>query len=185
MPENSTMEPPKWLTSDFLQQFLDKEHHKLSSFNVEFATKPGDNFLSTIYRVTVKTTEDIELSLIVKAMLVCPESAEFINALKAFPKEVLFYKDLLPQFERLWLENTGDRISFSPKCYYTNEEPLPVIVLDDLRSQGYLVRDRRAGLTVRETKMVLERMAKLHACSVKRFEEVRRKLRRFLSWTAL
>lgn len=168
------MEPPQWLTSEFLQQFLDKEQHKVSSFNVELATKPGDNFLSTIYRVTVKTTADIQLNLIVKAMVECPESAELINALKAFPKEFLVYKDILPQFEQLWLENIGERISFSPKCHYTTEEPLPVIVLDDLRSQGYLVRDRRAGLTVRETKMVLESMAKLHACSVKRFEKVRR-----------
>lgn len=167
------METPKWLTSAFLQQFLTSQDQGISSFHVEPATKPGDNYLSSIYRVTVKTRSNKDLSLIVKAMVECPESSQFITAMKAFPKESLVYQELLPQFEKLWMDCTGESISFGPKCYYTAEAPLPVIVLDDLRSHGYVVRDRRAGLSVRETRMVLERMAKFHACSVKRFEEVR------------
>lgn len=147
-------------------------NQEIVTYSVEFATKPGDNYLSSIYRVSVVTKEEGILSRIVKTIIEKPESREVISALKVFPKEMLVYEEFLPHFERQFYQQTREKVSFSPQCYYTANEPLPLIVLNDLKAQGYELRDRRIGLSVREVRMVLEKVAKFHACSVKRFEEV-------------
>lgn len=164
------MEVPEWLTSELVQKFLG-DSEQLASFSVESATKPGDNFLSLIYCVKVKTTAGVEKSLIVKTAIPMEE----LLAFRAFPKEILAYKDYIPQFEKYWLEYAGEEIVFGAKCYYMSEEPLTVIVMDDLRAEGYAMRNRKVGINGREMRMVLEKAAVFHACSRKYFEEVRRR----------
>lgn len=155
------------MTSELVQKFLG-DSQQLQSFSIESATKPGDNFLSIIYRVKVKTTDGAEKSLILKIAI----PVEDLEAFRAFPKEILAYKQYIPQFEKFWLEYAGEDLSFGPKCYYTAEEPLVIIVMDDLRPQGFEMRDRKKGLNGRESRMVLDKLAKFHACSVKYSEEV-------------
>jgi hypothetical protein len=40
-----------------------------------------------------------------------------------------------------------------------------VLVMEDMREQGYILRDRRFGLDVSHCQLVLEELAKLHALS--------------------
>lgn len=163
------METPQWLTSELVQKFLGQSD-ELDSFSVESATKPGDNFLSVIYCVKVKTTENVEKSLILKTAM----DVEGIEAFQAFPKETLCYKEFIPAYQRVWFEYTGEKLSFGPKLYYAEEqEPVTMIVMEDLRSLGYTIRDRKKGLNGREMRMVLEKAAKFHACSRKIYEQVR------------
>lgn len=162
------MECPEWLTSDLVQEFIG-DLGQLDKFTIESATKPGDNFLSIIYcvKVTLKDS-DVERSLIVKTAI----PMEDLEAFKVFPKEIACYK-YLPVFEELWKTHADEEITFGPKCFYTAEgEPLTVIVMEDLRPTGFKLRDRKLGLNSRETRMVLEKIAKYHACSVKHSEEV-------------
>lgn len=165
------METPEWLTSELVQKFLG-DSEELQSFRVESATKPGDNFLSIIYCVKVKTTtagtDNAEKSFILKTAIPMEE----LEAFEAFPKETLAYMDYIPKFEQFWLEYAGEDISFGPKCYYAAGKPLTIIVMEDLRAAGYAIRDRKKGLNSREMRMLLKRAAKYHACSVKYFEEV-------------
>ena len=161
------------MTHELVQKFLGDSGEQLESFTVESATKPGDNFLSIIYCVKVKTNES-QKSLIVKTAIPLEE----LEAFRAFPKEILAYQEYVPQFERLWSKYAGEEVSFGAKCHFAaNGEPMVVIVMDDLRALGYAVRDRKQGLNGREMRMVLEKAAKFHACSVKYAEEVEKGLR--------
>lgn len=167
------MEVPKWFTKELLQSFLRESGEEVLSYEIGAGTKPGDGFLSNIYRVTVKTVSNSEMVLLLKTHLEDPEAAAATIGLDAFPKEVEAYKVLLPDFQRLWLEHSGESITFGPKCYFaTAEEPLPMIVMEDLRPKGYEVRDRKVGFNLQEMKTVFATAARFHACSVKRFEEV-------------
>lgn len=154
-----------------MQKFIQDETNLNSdSFTVECATKPGDNYLSAIYRVTVKTRAEAELSFIVKSLT---ESAQgFVTVIQAFPREMLMYDLILPHMEKLWRDYSGETVPFGPRCEYTGKEHGEVIVLQDLKAIGFSMRDRRMGLHLEEAKMVLRKMAKFHACSVKRVEEV-------------
>lgn len=169
----AAMKPPNWLTCDFLKKVLNQE---ILDMSVDWATKPGDNYSSSIYRVVLETAEKEQLSLIVKATVDDPESKELMTAMKVFPKETLVYEKFLPNFESQFLQQTGEIVSFSPRCYYTEAEPLEVIVLSDLMPQGYVLRNRRIGLSEREVQMVLLKMAKFHASSLKFYEEVNFKI---------
>lgn len=166
------MEGPSWLTSELVQNFLTTSNKQVQSYRVESATKPGENFLSTVYRLIITTTTDEQISLIMKAETGKADIDHFITTVRAFPKETVFYQELLPEFEKLWLDYSKEAISFGPKCFYATTVPLQIIVLEDLRPDGFVLRSRRSGINIRETKMVLEKLAKFHACSVKRFEQV-------------
>lgn len=165
---------PEWFNKELLQSFLNDSGEQVVSYEISPGTKPGDGFLSSIYRVTVKTASSSEIVLMMKTQIEDPEAAAATVGLDAFPKEVLAYKVLLPDFQRLWLEHSGSSISFGPKCFFaTADEPLPMIVMEDLRPQGYVVRDKKVGFNLQEMKTIFATTARFHACSVKRFEEVR------------
>lgn len=168
------MEPPSWLTSALVQDILSsvKKDDIVKCFHIESATKPGDNFLSSIYRLKIESKAKSNVTVIIKTASGPAEANSFISIVNGFSKEVLVYTELLPHFERLWFDHTGEVISFGPKCHFATTEPVPIIAMDDLRMSGYFIRDRKIGLNIRETKIVLEKIAKFHACSVKRYEEV-------------
>lgn len=173
--EKFVMETPQWLTSEFIQKILVKDHGMtdIDSYTVESATNPGDNYLSVIYRLTVKTKSGEVLSFIVKTLTDSSDSREFINLIQAFPKETVMYEEVLPQLEKLWKDFSGETILFGPRCAYTAREPLEIIVLQDLKPIGYSMKDRVKGLNLKATKQVLAKLAKFNASSVKLVEEVR------------
>lgn len=162
------METPEWLTRELVQKFLG-DNEELDTFSVESATKPGDNFLSIIYCVKVTPKGGEPRSMILKSAIPMDELEPF----KCFPKETQMYQEYIPQFEKIWFDKTGEVISFGPQCHFATEQPLGIIVMDDLRALGYSMRDRKVGLCGREMRMVLEKIAKFHACSVKFNEEVK------------
>ncbi|GAB0088771.1 LOC111604862 [Sergentomyia squamirostris] len=173
---------PSWLSSDFFRTILqnNKNFPKSSDavcvdgIHIEPATSIGDNFMSTMYRVLVKYhfgDDDIKtLSLIVKLM---PESSvveKIAESYNAFPKEAEMYSKIIPGLEEIWLR-VGQPVQFGPKCWYSSNDPVPVIVMDDLKSFDYKMLPRREGLGLKEAEAVISKLAKFHAASLLYYKE--------------
>lgn len=87
------------------------------------------------------------------------------NESQVFEKEKMIYEKVLPGLESI------SRITFAPKCFYSQETPHKLIVLSDLRPLGYSIRDRKAGLDFDHCKLVVQRLAAYHASSMKFAED--------------
>ncbi|XP_013117551.2 uncharacterized protein LOC106094858 [Stomoxys calcitrans] len=136
---------------------------------VEFAwgSKPGENYCSSIYRCTVTydccgeyPVQGQKLHLIVKAIPVISETV-FLEDVGVFIKEKLVYSDVLPRLEVL---SKNDK--FGAKFFYTTKSPLPIIVFNDLKTEGYQLASRQKGLDWHHSSLVLKQLAKFHATSM-------------------
>lgn len=147
----------------------------VSKVSKELATSKGDNFLSEIYRIFINYTNNgndnethentsQETSFIFKMKLGNVSMSESID--KVFFTESNVYKGIISKIEsRL-------NCSIGPKIYHIDEKS-NFIVMEDLVRSGYFVPDKLKGLTFRECRMVIEKMAQLHAGSVFIAETVR------------
>uniref|UniRef100_A0A182JZK9 CHK kinase-like domain-containing protein n=1 Tax=Anopheles christyi TaxID=43041 RepID=A0A182JZK9_9DIPT len=168
---------PDWMTKEY---FVDAIAVKLDqppmAFNIteldiRKATEAGDNYASTLYRVRVSvhlhaTDNHTEHSLIVKALPKLTLTEEMLKLMNLFPKEIAMYTDVLPALEGMYHERGRSSVSFAPRCLKHSTEPTDVIVLEDLRERQYTMANRRQGLDMAHTRLVLRRMAQFHAASV-------------------
>ncbi|XP_058055650.1 uncharacterized protein LOC131207058 [Anopheles bellator] len=169
---------PEWLTKEF---FVDAIASKLSlpaadftitELDVKPATAVGDNYASVLYRVRVTVvvhggadpTATAAVSLIVKAQPNLGLTDEIVQSMNLFPKEMGMYATLLPAFTRLYAERGRD-VTFGPRCLKLCSEPMNVIVLEDMLDREFCMADRRHGLEMDHCRMVLRRLALLHAAS--------------------
>nr|XP_027220332.1 uncharacterized protein LOC113812621 isoform X1 [Penaeus vannamei]XP_027220333.1 uncharacterized protein LOC113812621 isoform X2 [Penaeus vannamei]XP_027220334.1 uncharacterized protein LOC113812621 isoform X3 [Penaeus vannamei] len=140
---------------------------RLVSFAVQECTKKGDNYATSVARVIVNYTlweTDHETSYVVKYN---PRNfAAFEKFLYVvFRKEVMFYQHLVHDIQSQ-LKEAGQTPLRVPRCFHTSlEEFQEVIFLEDLRPKGFKMFDRKKGMDVAHTKLVLEELARLHAAS--------------------
>ena len=80
-------------------------------YKVSAGSKPGDNFLSTLYSIEVKTKENENKSpdyLLLKTYPTAEAALSFLTKTNFFYKEVSFYTILLPQFNQFVKEVLGE-----------------------------------------------------------------------------
>lgn len=149
-----------------LQTHLKNETIKVLEFSKKLATSKGDNFLSEIYRVFVKYSNNEndnvnkigEISLILKikisSMTIRSESMD-----EVFCTESQVFKDILPKIENYvgcaigpYLFNVDDKSNY--------------IIMEDLTRSRYAIGNKLKGLTFAECHRIIEKMAKFHAGSV-------------------
>lgn len=170
------------LSDDFFAEIIEKKFNiSRDSFKIRLvvftsATGKSENYVSDVYRVKIKielleSGEQQVIDVIMKASFATlPE----LKKMSVFPREQLMYEDVVRSFEDIWKEKTEEEISFAPKCYKVDLEPFELIVLEDLKAEGYGLGDRKEGLGLIETKMALAKLAKFHAASVIRYQKVSR-----------
>ncbi|KAG5678864.1 hypothetical protein PVAND_008495 [Polypedilum vanderplanki] len=152
---------------------ISQECFKIKLFLISAATGKNENYASLVYRAKIKIqlneTNSLKVvDVIIKASLVnMPELKEF----GVFPRETFMYKEILSSFEKIWFEKSGEKIQFSPQGLKFTTDPYEMIVLDDLKPNGYVMLDRKVGLTVEQGKMVLSKLAKFHAISALRYQK--------------
>lgn len=153
---------------------LSPDEFKVISIDSTPATAPGDNCLSEMLRSKVEVqyaNGDVkQLSYVVKAQLASYEIGAMTDIAvecQVFRKEQMMYSEIIPQFEKFY-SDVGVEFSFGPKCYYTTNDPVPIIVMEDLST--YKMLNRRLGFDEDKTRMGLDWMAKFHAASMV-FEE--------------
>jgi hypothetical protein len=153
---------------------LARDNFKVRLVMISPATGKNENFLSVVYRakINVEIIESKErqfVDVIIKAMLsTVPE----IKQWSVFPREIFIYNDVISSFERIWKEKANEVVVFGPKCLKVAEEPYEVVVLDDLKAEGYQMLNRKVGCNVQQAKLVLSKLAKFHAASAVRHQTV-------------
>lgn len=138
------------------------------------AAGKNENFVCQVHRVKIKvelfeTKTRQNVDVILKAL--CTKS-DHPTLRGVFKRERLVYESILGNFETIWLE-AGEIIQFGPKCLKVEQESIDVLVLEDLKSRNFEMADRRVGLNLEQTKLVLKKLAKFHAASVVHYQRVR------------
>jgi hypothetical protein len=153
---------------------LARDKFKVRLVLISPATGKNENYLSVVYRAKVNvevlaSKERQFVDVIIKAMLsTLPE----IKQWSVFPREIFIYNDVISSFERIWKEKANEVVVFGPKCLKVAEEPYEVVVLDDLKAEGFQMLNRKVGCNVQQAKLVLSKLAKFHAASAIRHQTV-------------
>lgn len=150
---------------------LTRDKFKLRLVFIAPATGKNENYVSVVYRAKIsieilETKERKFIDVIIKALLT---TIEQMKAFSVFEREILVYQDIIESFEKIWKDATGSEVGFGPKCIKTTNSPYEIIVLDDLRVEGYEMLDRKIGLDLHQAQLVLAKLAKFHAASTIRY----------------
>lgn len=144
------------------------------SMNLTAGSAIGDNFCSDIYRAVVdyrpitadETNEPTRVSLIVKALPFTELRGPLLQEMAVFDKEVKMYRNALPRLSALL---GGERLS--ARCYYAESEPVQIIVFEDLKEDGFRMTDRLIGLDEVHCGLVVQKLARFHAASMRLQEQ--------------
>jgi len=110
------------------------------------------------------------LSIVFKVLLPIFEDYKKFDV---FQRECFMYEDMIPSFEKIWLNKANEVVEFSPNCLKSKENLFEIIVLEDLKASGYEMMDRKTGLNMTQTKLALTKLAMFHAASAVRYQKVR------------
>ncbi|XP_055844513.1 uncharacterized protein LOC129910933 [Episyrphus balteatus] len=151
---------------DVLENALLESDLKIRKVSIKLGSTIGDNYCSQIYRVRIsfcRRDDDQkleDLSVIVKSM---PESdaLKFLQDLKAFNKEKIFYANMIPRMEILL-----DNVKLAGKLYFAAKEPINTLVFEDLAVSDYIMGDRERGLDLEHCQLVMKKLGYLHGSSI-------------------
>ncbi|KZC08001.1 PREDICTED: uncharacterized protein LOC107186316 [Dufourea novaeangliae] len=143
-------------------------------------TAPGENFGSVMLAMNVTLTRANRTETLNLVAKLPPTSAyllELFNSPVTFRKELKFYSIMTREFEKLQLESgvkKQDICVLAPKfyggrlglCDPEKFDEHAVIILENLKYNGYDTQDRIHGLDRKHTDFALEELAKLHAHTV-------------------
>lgn len=122
-------EPPKLeeiVTEDVLREIINgyKSESRLVSWQAQPGSKIGDNYMSIMYALQLELEDKNGTGETLDVMLkTIPRNVfrqDMINDMKAFQKESLIYKDVLPIFVQVQQEHEirdEDLFRAWPKCY--------------------------------------------------------------------
>uniref|UniRef100_A0A1B6CM61 CHK kinase-like domain-containing protein n=1 Tax=Clastoptera arizonana TaxID=38151 RepID=A0A1B6CM61_9HEMI len=152
-----------WLSEKFLSKVLNIcTGLEITRSESEPAVPLGDNYFSTILRVTVnyKRKQDGDEESVVFITKSLPEGvmSEVLQSIKIMEKELDMYRSVLPFVQDLV------RTQITPKSFISSDETL--LILEDLRVKGYKMFDRVQQLDFEHCKESLQLLAKFHAGSV-------------------
>ncbi|XP_050697071.1 uncharacterized protein LOC126985758 isoform X8 [Eriocheir sinensis] len=164
--------PQSLVTEDHVRAVLAADkgaEARLAAWKVVDFTKKGDNYACIVSSVEVTYElggQSSEASYVVKLNpCVSNPLADAVNDI-AFVKEGNFYLGLIPELNCM-LKEIGQREINFPKCFKVClEKGKECIFLEDLRSRGYKMSDRKQGLDEAHTTLVLRELARLHAASL-------------------
>lgn len=169
--EEKVREAGAWITEDFLRDLL-AEYEKSDQIKIiEKIVSPavglGNNYLSTLNRVAVKFSQngsgEKEKNLIIKQFPRAALAQKFLRELGFFDKEVMMYSRILPEMNEILREYTQDAF-IAPVSYPTKLEN--VIIMEDLKVQGYKIMDRTEQLPFQHCVEALKSLARLQVLSL-------------------
>uniref|UniRef100_A0A336L3U0 CSON003421 protein n=1 Tax=Culicoides sonorensis TaxID=179676 RepID=A0A336L3U0_CULSO len=159
----------------FYQELFEKFVPNLVIESIEKTqgTEKGDNYTSVLDSVTLKgivkngnTITEWKRAVFCKRL---PESVarrETYKSIGLFHNEIAFYKNIYPEFKKYQQEfnvEPGKTFIALPKCYYAEDN---ILVLADLRDDGFKMQNRIRGLSIDELKGVFSELAKFHGLSL-------------------
>ncbi|XP_050072527.1 uncharacterized protein LOC126560616 [Anopheles maculipalpis] len=163
---------PSFLDESFLQRILEKHQNdksvRIDRFNIQLATKPGDNYSSDVFSVVIHYNDSKEIHLVVKVVLAGAMMKNFCDNIGAFVKEVNTFQHLLPAFGRIVSgTDAANSVKFGAHCFHATRDPLDTIVFEDLKALGYRMPDRtRGGLEFAHCELIMRKIGLFHAASM-------------------
>lgn len=137
------------------------------SWDTESFTAKFDGATSNIANIRIQYSlagEEGEVSYVAKVTPDRGQTTDFYSIIYA--KECYFYAEIIPALNAILQGIGGKPLSF-PKCVYYSLEPgKEMVVLENLREQGYSMQDRAQGIDASHSLLVLKELARLHAASL-------------------
>lgn len=159
---------------DYLQEGFAKVavEHGFSDYSVEVnpGCKPGDGFVSELFRITIseKSDDTKKLNLVCK---IAPDGMDSFTT-TAFKNEAHFYGEIMPLFTEFQdKQNVPREEQFQslPKCYATfidEEKQRYAIILEDLRPYGFQMWDKSRLTPIENLRLVMRELGKFHGLSI-------------------
>ncbi|XP_004537083.1 uncharacterized protein LOC101456241 [Ceratitis capitata] len=163
---------PDWLTKDYLEHYLRAYHQdrklKILRWNIRPALGKGENYGGVLTRIRA----DYQTSMgtvatghyIVKTSF---ESDEFVQKTMEpydiFNREMSVYEKVLPRLNELLREIDDNEQIFAETLAVDRERS--ALIFEDLNVREFIMPNRLAGLDMTLAKMVLRKLAKMHATS--------------------
>ena len=161
------LKQPSWMDKAFFTTVI-KHHSSDASAEVKsFVIKPSSaqGFCSTMFQVKISfsmiTQTDNVMSVVVKIPPMDGVKAEHSESSPVFATEQDMYSEPLRDIKTL-LESVGDFSHINPKLIFQAITPHRVIVMEDLSVKGYCEIAQPLE-DFEDSKMVFQRLAKLHA----------------------
>ncbi|XP_063216108.1 uncharacterized protein LOC134527388 [Bacillus rossius redtenbacheri] len=157
---------------EVLQKFAKRKDVCLSCYKVCSATSKGDNYLSSVWRISIEGAskpgdEKYSMSLIVKSLPPNIGRRKTFRSLDFFGNEVAFYEKVLSKFmafqEKKKPKHPFIEIPGFYKALVDGENDF--ISLEDLAPAGYKSTSRLEGLDYAHTSMAMKILARFHALS--------------------
>jgi hypothetical protein len=153
---------------------LSKDQFKLRLVLLSPATGKNENYMSVLYRAKIKieileTQEQKTVDAFIKALI---STVKEVKEFGVFPRESFMYENVLCSFEKIWLEEAGEKVQIGPKFLKIETDPYEIIVLEDLKAENFKIMDRKIGFDLKQTKMLLTKFSQFHAASAVRFQRV-------------
>ncbi|XP_031834349.1 uncharacterized protein LOC116427758 isoform X2 [Nomia melanderi] len=152
-----------------LQKQLSVETLKILSVKIDFLSEKGSNFLSDLYKVTVKYTDaskneeksksEHSTDVIIKLEPKEEIPLELVQQQDLFPVESKVLRNVLPMIRDL----VGHLIG--PSLLHCLDHPR-VLIMENLHKKKFLMKDRQKGLSFQHCRLVMQILAKFHAGSV-------------------
>lgn len=145
------------------------------SLEVNPGCKPGDGYLSELFRITIyneETNNKKKLDLVCKIAPSTENNGMDSFGATTFRNEALFYEKIMPIFTKFQNEKNvpnDDQYRSLPKCYATlidDERQRYVIVLEDLRPHGFQMCDKSKLTPIENLRLTMRELGKFHGLSI-------------------
>ncbi|XP_045598758.1 uncharacterized protein [Procambarus clarkii] len=142
---------------------------QLVSWKIKDFTNKGDNYACLVTSVVVQyTLGDLQKeTTFVAKMMRTQNSGGFSDMVrKSFKREDACLAEIVPRMNKI-LKELGLREIGIAKTYYTScETGKELLLLEDLRTRGFKMFDRRRGMDIPHARLVLTELGMLHAASL-------------------
>lgn len=166
---------------DLIEPYLEKYGRRFVSSKVDYFLALGENYGSVMLMVDIKvknSDDNKEETIHCVAKMLPPSQTlrDYFNTSVTFKKEVNHYKTVVPILNKFGKEMgvdnlmsfcaecLGARISLSPQSDIVDDDA--VLVLENLKVQGYGVADRFGGFDLVTSKLILKNLARMHAAII-------------------
>ncbi|XP_012285036.1 uncharacterized protein LOC105702220 isoform X2 [Orussus abietinus] len=164
----------KLFTEKTLEEILEKATGKprprILGWSFGGGFTKGDNYLSTVNRITVKgivENEEVEVKLVVKSL---PQNLGRRNTFRStefFYNEIIFYEKIIPEFEKFVKSKGQAYLLCVPRCLASHlDGQNDYIALEDVSPLGFTAITRQSCLNFEECKAILEALARFHSISL-------------------
>lgn len=144
------------------------------SFNVNPGCKPGDGYLSDLYRITISNEQNNSHKMdVVCKVAPSNENSEMDSfVVDAFKNEALFYTKSMPILTKFQEEMNipkDEQFRSLPKCFATlidEERGRYVIILEDLRPYGFQMCGKSKLTPISNLRLIVRELGKFHGLSI-------------------